>query len=146
MARAGPLPKPNSTRVNQHSSRQNLVIRAEGEVKIPPADSTWHKRAKAWYWSLKKGGTCALYEPEDWEAARIIAEFLSDELKLDAADRKGARLKNYFDLIKQLFATPDARQRARIEIQRVIEAPDDPGDDTPNTPTKIEKIRQRLSG
>lgn len=147
MARPGPPPKPNSRRINQHSSRQNLVIRVEGEVKIPPADRNWHKRSKAWYQSLRKGAVSTLYEPEHWEIARIIAEMLSDELNLPAEDRKGVRIKNIFDLLKQIYGTPDALQRAHIEIQRVLE-PDEPESAQGGvslSPERIEELAKRAA-
>ncbi len=144
MARPGPLGRSNATRINQHSSRHNTVINVTGKVTIPTVKKewNWHQLAADWYKSLKLDGQAALYEPSHWRTARIIAQMLSDELNLHPAQRKGARLKNYFDLLKQIYATPDALQRANIEIQRVLEAPQ-PTDQDPKPPSKIEDIKKR---
>ena len=144
MAKPGPLPKHNAVRVNQHSSRQNTVIRVSGKpIKPPPADRSWHKRAKLWYRRLRHDAQAALYEPSDWEIARLIGDLITDELSIPPVDRKGARLRQIFDLLKQLYCTPEARQRARIEIQRVVDNDEAPADRDGKPPSKIEELRRR---
>lgn len=123
-----------------------MVINVTGKVTIPTVKKEWdwHPLAANWYRSLKLDGQAALYEPSHWRVAQIIAQMISDELNLHPGMRKGARLKTYFDLLKQIYATPDALQRANIEIQRLLETPP-PSEQGPKPPSKIEDIKRRAA-
>lgn len=146
MPNRGPLPTRNGVRVDRRSSRQNTVIRVTGKVTIPAALKDWHPIAKGWYQALKKDGQAVLYEPSDWHVARIIAQLISDEFSVPPEERVGARMGQIFGLLKQIYGTPDARQRAHIEIHRVPETEAEEQPPKPTREEKMEEFRQRLRG
>ncbi len=54
--------------------------------KIPSLPRGTHPEARAWYRSLAKSGPSQLYQPSDWEYARICALLLSDALLAEPRD------------------------------------------------------------
>lgn len=132
------------------AARQNRVIRIpfgakpDLPVSVPSVKKEWdwHPLALDWYRSLKLDGQAVLYEPSHWRVARYVAQLMSDELSVPPADRTAARLKVIFDLLKQLYGTPDALQRARIEVHRMMESDEPEPEHRGPTPERIEELKK----
>jgi hypothetical protein len=85
-------------------------------VHRPDAPDRLHPTALQWYDSLKDSSQSVLYQPPDWQHARVMAFGLSSYL---TADRPSAALfKVWLSGSAQLLTTEGARRRARVDIDR----------------------------
>lgn len=87
------------------------------DVVRPPAPlKGWHRQAHRWYVSLGRSGESLYFEPSDWEYARLIAGWLSDELKRPGGPTTTA-MTAIMSGMDRLGTTEGARRRMRIEIE-----------------------------
>ncbi|MYA17668.1 MAG: hypothetical protein F4Z28_13365 [Gammaproteobacteria bacterium] len=146
MAKTGPLPATNDARVAQHADRQNTVITVTRKVRIPAAIKGWHELARGWYLALKFDGQAQLYQQSDWHVARHIAQLMSDYHNASIEDRTASERLHILTLLDKIYATPEARQRARIEVRFLLEENRSPPGDEPKSPSRIEELRRRKTG
>ena len=142
MPKPGPLPAPNQARIAQHADRQNTVITVTRKVRIPAAIKGWHELARGWYLALKFDGQAQLYQQSHWHIARHIAQLMSDYYHAPREDRTPSERIHILELLKQIYATPEALQRARIEVQFLLEA-GEKSEEPPKKPSRIEQLRRR---
>lgn len=142
MAARGPVPKraTDRRRTNKPASGEQITQAPAGakKVRVPRADSSWHRVARSWYQSLAKSGQSAFYEPSDWATAYLLAESLSRELNEQvvgfsaeqgiawaSVPLKGASLSAYLKAMSSLLVTEGDRRRARLELQRAVAVDED---------------------
>ena len=111
----------------------------DGQVATPSCPSSLHPAAAAWFESLKLSGHSAFYEPSDWAAAVYVAEAMSVNLN---QPRLSAQLfAQVWAAMGDLLSTEKERRKARIQVQRDIDAAS-----APAGPTAIDKYRAKLGG
>lgn len=116
MGSRGPVPKRDAERIRTNSESRADHVTRYGRVAAPAADKEWHKRAIAWYRSLRRSGQSDFYEPSDWAQAWVLADVLSKLLK---SDQMSAELfKNWLAGARDLHTTEGSRRRSHIEIDR----------------------------
>ena len=134
----GPAPKRADERMGHRSagdkpSNTNPITTAPAatKVRVPRADSSWHKVARMWFSSLAKSGQSRFYEPSDWATAYLIAESISRDLSqqvigftekegaiFGTIPLKGASLSAYLKAMSSLLVTEGDRRRSRVELER----------------------------
>lgn len=120
MGRRGPVPKSNRGRIAKNRERQNQIIHLKGGVKKPPARRAWHPAARAIYNSLGKSGQVEVFEPADWEAARLAASVLTRFL--NNRDAPLGLLDRAMAIFRSLGITHPDRMRMHLEIYREDDA------------------------
>jgi hypothetical protein len=91
---------------------------------MPEADPEWHPLAGEWFASLGRSGQAAFYEASDWLAAKYVADTMSRGLR---NSRPSAQLfAAVMSAMGDLLTTEGARRRARVELERGVEAPVSP--------------------
>lgn len=116
MGERGPAPKRSTQRRRQNKTEPVDKVQAEGKVKVPAVSAHWHPIAKAWFKALAESGQAVYFEPSDWQAARFVAESMTQNLK---AKRFSAQLfAAVWAAMGDLLTTEADRRRARIEIER----------------------------
>ena len=130
----GPAPKraDERRRMNKPAVGEEITTApAAVKVRVPRADSSWHKVAKMWFQSLAKSGQSRFYEPSDWSTAYLIAESISRDLSqqvigftekegaiFGTIPLKGASLSAYLKAMSSLLVTEGDRRRSRVELER----------------------------
>jgi hypothetical protein len=90
------------------------TVRVGGSVEAPEPDDNWSPRARQWYLSLCESAPALEYEPSDWATALAAADLLT---YCTVHGRVSAQhWAEFVRLANSLFATPDARRRAKIEV------------------------------
>lgn len=114
---------------------------AEGEEHhAPPPPTDWHPIALQWYLALKRDAVAQLYGPADWAVAITAGQVLHDYQAVTPGNRLKAALMTQFRLLlDELFATPAARRKFRIEVREHRE-------DEATTPDNIEDLKKRFFG
>lgn len=142
MGARGPIGKRSDQRHGHRSAaEQALTVKAEGsaQVRMPPADRTWHKIARGMYESLAKSGQAQFFEPSDWQAARLAAEATTQLLH---AEKFSAMLLSAVnDMWARLLMTEGDRRRLKIELEK-------PKQDAEAAAAvaDLDQFRSRLSG
>lgn len=117
MGARGPLPKRSRERAGHRTrAEQPDVVRAEGAVTPPPARRGWAPEARSWYRALARSGQARFFEPSDWELARLVAELLSRQLRVERPSAE--MLKGILGAMASLGTTEADRRRMRIEVER----------------------------
>lgn len=136
----GPVPKRSAERRRRNSSSKVETVPAIVALVEPPdADPKWHPIAAGWFDSLKISGQSRFYEPSDWQAARLVAEVMS----------KNLRQKKFSSVLfaavsaamSDLLTTEADRRRVRMEIER-----DQGGEQQPAGITAIADYRKAIGG
>lgn len=104
--------------------------------RVPPADSSWHPRAKQWYRSLSRSGMREYYEVSDYEYARILCDALTEYYKRPTAMMLATILQG----MTSLGVSEGERRRMRIELEDPKEL------ETPASVTAINNYRAQLLG
>jgi len=123
----GPIPKRPSERRrrNKESIPQVVEIpRAPDAELAPPADDSWHPRAKALYDSLMMSGQAVFYEPSDREMAGVACELLSRQLNGDKLNANAIAV--VMNMMSCLLATEGDRRRARLILEHSDAAEEPP--------------------
>ena len=110
----GPPPKRSEERTRRGEPASGPARHGElRPVKIPNADPKWHKRAKAWYASLKTSGMADFYQDSDWTTAQIIADYIT----LWYERPRAMDMANITGMMGKLGSTEgDRRATLRIEL------------------------------
>lgn len=108
------------------------------EAGPPTGDDAWHPIARDWYRSLGESGQSEMYQPSDWQTARVLAEVLSRAL--NSGKVPAALLDTWQRGATELLTTEGARRRARIELERTTEEPRD------EKVALLDEYRRRTSG
>lgn len=119
----GPVPKRSTERRRRNKSSQTQTVKASGAVEIPEPSDTWHPIAADWYRSLGESGQAHFMEPSDWQAARYVAEVMTENLT--TVKFSATLFASVWAAMTDLLTTEGARRRARLEIERG----DDGGDE-----------------
>jgi len=140
MGTRGPAPKRDAERAGHRSADYAADhVELDEAVEVPPAKTSWHDTAIAWYQSLAKSGQSHFYEPSDWAKAWLLADALSeyctDVAVGEAFDDNGrpitgrfanaATLKVILSEMASLGVTESDRRRMRIEVERKREKTED---------------------
>ena len=117
MGTRGPVPKRSNTRAGHRAKADRPdSVKVEGRVPIPKTDTSWHPGARCWYTALGRSGQSQRFEPSDWEFARVVAHFLSDQL---SSPRPSAgMMRSLFAAMESLGSTESSRRRMKIEVER----------------------------
>lgn len=119
----GPAPKRASERTRTAPPKSGIARQGElRDVKIPPADKLWHRRAKEFYNSLKTSGQADFYQNSDWAYARIVCDYLTRWY----SNPKAMDMVNIEAMMTKLGASEGARRsvlRVELEVPE-DEAPD----------------------
>lgn len=121
MGERGTTPKLNSGRLRQNFDGANEEIVMHGGVKMPPVDRGWSELTKDWYKSLAASGQSQVFEPSDWQTARLVAGELDIYLKTTPRKRNPSAFTAIIRGMESLGSTHHSRLRARIEIHRTDE-------------------------
>lgn len=115
----GPVPKRSSERRRRNKESQPDIVQIVGAaaVTIPPVDERWHEIARSWYESLADSGQAQFYEPSDWQAARLVAEVMSRNLK-QGKKFSSVLFASVWAAMGDLLTTEADRRRVRMEIER----------------------------
>jgi hypothetical protein len=137
----GPVPKRSTERRRRNKSSQveTVTLTGLGPVAVPPPDDAWHPIALDWYRSLAESGQSQFYEPSDWQAARVVAEVLSRNLK-QGKKFSSALFASVWAAMGDLLTTEADRRRVRMEIERGGD-----GEKQPAGVTAIADYRDRLA-
>lgn len=155
----GPVPKRSDQRHGHRSRAERAAVDhapAARAVRPPPASRDWHPVATRWYRALAASGQAAYYEPSDWATAYLLAEVISRDLHPQVVGQdpdtglpiekampvKGASLAAWLKAMTGLMVTEGERRRARVELTRGDDQPDEEG-----AVSKLDEYRRRaLSG
>lgn len=115
----GPVPKRSTERRrrNKETAVETVTLEGLGPVAVPLADESWHPIAIDWYRSLAESGQSKYYEPSDWQAARVVAEVLSRNLK-QTKKFSSVLFASVWAAMGDLLTTEADRRRVRMEIER----------------------------
>jgi hypothetical protein len=139
----GGLPPKRASQRRRKNKPKVPVDTAPGfaKVKVPPAKRDWHPIAKRWYWSLANSGQAAFYEPADWETAWVLAESMSREFQQEGPPRAAA-MAAWRTMMAALMVTEGDRRRARLELVRTAQLPEDLDHD--DDVSDLDEFRRRL--
>ena len=141
MGTRGPVPKRSEQRRRRNKeSKPDKVAAPITPIDAPPEKRAWHPVAKDWYRSLQESGQAQFYEPSDWQAARLVAEELSQYLR--AKKRSAMMFAQLWSAMTDLLTTEGARRRVKIEVERG--APEDNGEDAEIA--SLDEYRRRVAG
>lgn len=145
MGQRGPVPTRSTQRRRRNKESKPETVTpppaAAGKVKVPAVSASWHPIAKAWFKSLAESGQSKFFEPSDWQAARFVAESMTQNLK---AKRFSAQLfAAVWSAMGDLLTTEADRRRARIEIEREVDAP---ATEDGSEVAVLDAYRNRLAG
>jgi hypothetical protein len=120
MGQRGPLPKREDQRVRRNKTGEDGLevdkFDLEGEVLVPWAVFE-HSYVQGLWQSLQESVTKELYEPTDWQYARIALKLLDDALMADKMP--GAMLISALDgMLGKMLVTEADRRRLKIEASR----------------------------
>lgn len=118
MGSRGPVPKRSSARLG-HSKKEKVdsVPAVTATVEIPKANSRWHPIARDWFNSLADSGQSQYFEPSDWQAARLLGDVMSRNLK-QTSRFSAVLFQAVWSAMNDLLTTEGARRRVRMEIER----------------------------
>ena len=124
----GPPPKRSDQRRRRNKPDESqpklTVVKDEvprAAVKAPRVSPSWHPLMKDWFRSLKESRQAQLYEPSDWQTARLLAEVMSQELNSEKGV-KATMLAEFNSAAGSLLTTEGERRRLRVEFQGADEA------------------------
>jgi hypothetical protein len=138
MGEHGPIPKRSEERRRRNKPESPAeTVEVAGTVEMPPAPRGWHAIARGLYESLQDSGQSKFFEPSDWQAAYLLCESLSRDLKPQAVGvslvtgkilkarqpLKGASLAAYLKAFSALGVAEGDRRRMGIEISRRTDKP-----------------------
>jgi hypothetical protein len=91
---------------------------------VPAADPLWHPIAVGWFEALARSGQSSFYQDSDWAVAVYVAEAMSRNL----GDGKFSAMlfQSVMSAMTDLLTTEGSRRRARLELERGVEAPVSP--------------------
>jgi hypothetical protein len=114
----GPVPKRSTERRRRNKeSAPDVVKIADGApVVMPEPNSGWHPIAVDWYMSLADSGQAQYFEPSDWQAARVLAEVMSRNLRQKKFS--AVLFATVWSGMSDLLTTEASRRRVRMEIER----------------------------
>ena len=139
MARRGPLPLPNSSRLDTQTSRRLDQPPATADaIEAPPVDDTWHARAQVWFLSLVETPQAAAYTRADWGHAYMAAGLMSDALRSGDLRCAAAVLESAG---QRLMTTRPARLAARLDVDEG----DRPAGEVLDLPTDVQ-LRAKYFG
>lgn len=127
MGARGPVGKRSSERVRRNKDEGGLPtvqVKTKSVVKPPAEDRAWHPIAKGWFRSLKTSGQSKFFEDSDWQAARLCADWLSQNLRHAAGGEDGPRpiraaaMSQIWSMMNDLMTTEASRRRVRVELVR----------------------------
>lgn len=113
----GPPPKRDAERARHNEPASGAARHGElRPVIIPNADrKTWHKRATAWYESLKNSGQSDYFQESDWATAKIVCDYLTQWYERPRA----MDMANIMGLMAQLGTTEGSRRQIlRVELDQ----------------------------
>ena len=115
----GPIPKRSDKRLGHGDKSRGEVTKAAAgaEFDPPPASSSWHPLAIAWYESLSRSGQAQFLEESDFAVAQVAAYAISQEIASGAIS--AAMLREFMSVAGSLLSTEGARRRLRVELGRV---------------------------
>lgn len=125
----GPVGKRSDAK-HGHRSKEELRVdkaAAGSEVVWHPADTKWNPIAARFYAGLQVSGQVQFYEQSDADTAYYVAEAMSRNL----TDGKFSAMlfASVMSSMGDLLVTEGSRRRAKVELQRELEAPDTEVDD-----------------
>lgn len=134
----GPVPKRSSERRRRNKESKTEAVKAAGRVEMPEPAELWHPIARDWYVSLGESGQSRFMEPSDWQAARYVAEVMTENLT--AGKFSATLFASVWAAMTDLLTTEGARRRARMEIER-----DDGAEGDDAEVTALDDYRNALS-
>jgi hypothetical protein len=131
------MPKRIEERRRRNVVPGETVVRRDEPVVVPelPRRPRPHPVAVAWYEALRESGQSEYYEPSDWAAAVYVVQVITRSLRPGAT---AAMMSAAWEMMEALLTTEASRRRARIQVQRAIDALEGP------QPTALEEYRARL--
>ena len=125
MATRGPTPKRDAERRRTNKRPPTTAAARGGNHPQPRALKGWHPSMTRWYKSLAESGQAQFYEPSDWEAARLIADF-GTELINDGLKASG--FAALWSAMGDMLTTEGSRRRMSVELKQDTPAkPEPPG-------------------
>src|SRR5690606_27086373 len=117
MGTRGPAPKRSSERIRRNADYNVETVKVDGVVEQPPLDiDGLHRVAVDWYESLAESGQALSVEPSDWEPARILAVYISEQMY---ASRPSAQmLQASLQGMNELLVSEKSRRQVAMEIER----------------------------
>lgn len=112
------MPKRTSQRLGHVTKAEKAAattVKAAGAVEVPKPDPKWHPLAADWYRSLGESAQRVLMEPSDWQAARLVADQLTQMLELQP---NAALFGKIWAAMGELMTTEGARRRLKVEVER----------------------------
>ena len=137
MGERGPLPKRIEERRRRNAVPGETTVQMDGDVRVPKLAPGQHPVAAAWYRSLKDSGQGHFFEPSDWAAAQYVAAAMTKNL--NAETFSGPLFGTVWGAMNDLLTTEQARRRARLQVQRLLE-PHDEGD----KPSVLDEYRKAI--
>ena len=118
--KGGPVPKRSDQRRRRNKDRP-LTSAASGGVRGEPLEGEHSEHAQRFWESLRRSGQSQFYEPSDWAAAELVV------VAIDTFVRKPSAmlLASIQSAMSNLLVTEGDRRRARLELQRVTEEPEE---------------------
>lgn len=117
MGTRGPAPKRSSERIRRNADYNVETVKVDGVVEQPPLDiDGLHRVAVDWYESLAESGQAMYFEPSDWQLARILAVYISEQMY---ASRPSAQmLQAILQGMNELLVSEKSRRQVAMEIER----------------------------
>jgi len=117
MGKRGPAPKRSSERIRRNADYNVETVKVDGVVEQPPLDiDGLHRVAVDWYESLAESGQAMYFEPSDWQLARILAVYISEQMY---ASRPSAQmLQAILQGMNELLVSEKSRRQVAMEIER----------------------------
>jgi hypothetical protein len=116
-ATRGPVPKRSSERRRRNKDSKVETVKPL-VANVPPltANEAWHPIAIDWFNSLAESGQSQFYEPSDWQAARLVADVMSRNLKQKKFS--SVLFAAVWTAMGDLLTTEADRRRVRMEVER----------------------------
>lgn len=138
-ASRGPIPKRSEVRIRKSRAADGMQITTApgaGDVVMPEPEKSWDDVVYEWYCALAESGQARYYEPSDWMAAYIAADWLNSLRKARYVGMQtvgpGTRQEPHYEVVPMnagemsaflkvcaaLGVTEGDRRRMRIELTR----------------------------
>ncbi len=118
MSKPGPIPKRVAERAGHRSREEResvTVVEIRDGVKIPAADTGWHRIAHNLYAAAIQSGQSKWYEPTDWQMLHLICDELTEHLN---GKRSAMKLQVLNQMLSNLLMTEADRRRVNMEVER----------------------------
>jgi hypothetical protein len=115
----GPVPKRSEERIRRNIDPTPIdKVQAYGAVVQPPlAIDNPHPLVIDFYHSLGESAQSKYFEPSDWQYARIVCDYLNQELRF-GGKRSAQMLAAINSMLVDLLVTEGQRRRVRMEVER----------------------------